>query len=138
MVTRLYKGRRSWNKEWVKGNLVINNQGDMAIIPPDVVVPDGHHLRIDDDRPVFFDQETISEETGNIDANGNSIFTNDIVSCQCVSKIITGTVTFLKSSYGVKTHIKGYAKDSFCFTPFDELDGFIIKVIGNCFEEEDV
>jgi len=72
----LFRGRRSYNQEWVCGNLITDECGKMSIVQSETVEVDGHHLRICSDDPMFFDQETIGQFTGLTDKNGVKLFGN--------------------------------------------------------------
>ena len=77
----LFRGKRSYNGEWVYGNLVVDAHDNLHIIPNEFFVEDGHHLRYEDDtdKPVFFDPTTLGQFVGFCDKNGVKVFEGDIV-----------------------------------------------------------
>ena len=76
-----FRGRRTYDKEWVYGNLVIDKQGYKHIVPTEYFEEDGHHLCYNDDtdKPIFFDQETIGQFIGQKDFYGLEIYDGDIL-----------------------------------------------------------
>ena len=74
-----YRGRRSYDKKWIYGSLLVDSNGDYHIIENKVIEKDGHHICIDSDSPMFFDNETVGPFTGRIDKNDVEIYDGDIV-----------------------------------------------------------
>ena len=74
----LFRGVRSYDKNVIEGNLIIDNEGEKHIVPFDMIDRDGHHLRIDSDEPMFFEQDSINQFSGLTDKSSIRIFSDDI------------------------------------------------------------
>ena len=72
-----YRGIRSYDKQWIYGSLLIDKDGDFHILEPNIIEKDGHHIQIDSDSPMFFDNETIGQFTGKYDKNKAEIYEHD-------------------------------------------------------------
>ena len=118
-----FRGKRIYDDKWIFGNLVINNNGEHSIIPFDVVEADGHHLRIESDEPMFFNQNTIGQFTGLKDKNGVDIYEGDILECNGVKYSL---VRELGKAYELRD-----SKNKVYFL-FNHAD--IVTVIGNIHE----
>ena len=73
----LFKGKLSYSKEWIEGNLIIAKNGKPYIIPFCVFEPDGHHLIIDSDNPFWVDENTVTQYINQKDKNCKKIFEGD-------------------------------------------------------------
>lgn len=76
----MFRGKRSYNNEWVIGNLIVDNCGYIHIVPIKDIYLDGHHIVMEnEDIPMFFEEETIGQFIGLYDSNGKRIFDGDRV-----------------------------------------------------------
>jgi len=73
----LFKGKLSYSKQWIEGNLIIAQNGDPYIIPFNIFEPDGHHLIINSDSAFWVDKNTVSQFINQKDKNGKKIFEGD-------------------------------------------------------------
>lgn len=128
-----YRGRRSYDKKWIYGSLLIDNNGDFHILESNIIEKDGHHIHIDSDSPMFFDNDTIGQFTGLCDKNGVKIFEGDIVKiCEPFTIPQIAKVTFNDGCYdvvGITLTFRDYLK---CF-----VANHAIEVIGNIHERSD-
>ena len=126
-----YRGRRNYDEKWIYGSLLIDRNGDFHILESNIIEKDGHHIRIDSDYPMFFDNDTIGQFTGLCDKNGIEIYTDDKVIIEkeddeeiFVVKWDDNTARFIMDS-------ETYVLD------FDNYDGTDCEVIGNIHERSE-
>ena len=127
---REFRGRRSYDKAWLYGNLVVDKDGNRHIVPRNFFSEDGHHLSYDDDTdlPVFIDQETVGEYVGRKDINGTPVYEGDIV--RCVSDGVEKTLIAVwdpeENGFKATNGEENYGCDFFYFGNCEE-----IEVVGN-------
>lgn len=121
----LFKGKRTDNEEWVRGNLIYTFTGT-----PYIVAEYDHIINLINIDEV--DPATICQCTGLKDKNGNMIWENDIM------------VAHLDDEYPEDTTYKiiAWSKGSFCtkeqgsddISELDEFDQKYFEVVGNKFD----
>lgn len=101
-----FRGRRSFDKQWVYGNLVIDEKGKKHIVPFDMFYEDGHHLHYEDesDLPVFFDEKTIGQYTGEHDKNKKEVYEDDIIVTPVTKRY--GVIQFSHGIFGINWDYK--------------------------------
>lgn len=110
-----FRGIRSYNNEWVYGNLVVDERGIKHIVEFSEIEQDGHHIKIESDTPMFFNQESIGMWTGKFDDEGIKIWQGDIIEIKCVTddeKVMEHIITEIVfdddcSSFGFQTNKYG-------------------------------
>jgi uncharacterized phage protein (TIGR01671 family) len=134
-----FRGRRSYDRKWIYGNLVIDEKGCKHIVPYDKFYEDGHHLKYDDetDEPVFFDEDTIGWFTGLRDNNNKEIYEGDIVSwgfAPCVVKLSTMKIP---TGYDMEEEVTMCGWVAECKNETDSLDEKC-SIIGNIHENPEL
>lgn len=74
-----FRGKRTYNREWVYGNLIILPNGERYIVNTNYFELDGHHLACDSDTPVFTIQETVGQFIELYDEGGIEVYDGDII-----------------------------------------------------------
>lgn len=131
MKENKYRGKRSYDKQWVYGSLLIDCDGDFHIVESKVVEKDGHHIQIDSDFPMFFDNDTVGQFTRLHDKNGVEIYENDKI---VIAKEDDEEVFIVQYDENTARFI---LSASIYIVDFDNYNGSDCEVIGNIHESED-
>lgn len=73
----LFKGKLSHSKEWIEGNLIIDKNLNMYIIPFKKFKNNGYHLIIDSNYKYLVDKDSVCQFINHRDKNGKKIFEGD-------------------------------------------------------------
>ena len=76
-----FRAKRSYDKKWIHGNLVVDCNNQKHIIPFDEIEPDGHHLMINSDEPMFYEQDTFGQLWN--PSNGLFCYEGDLFEAEC-------------------------------------------------------
>ena len=137
-----FRGRRTFDKKWIYGNLVIDEQGNKHSVPSDMFYEDGHHLKYDDesDLPVFFDEETIGQYALH-DVDSKDVYVGDLVESVYWNEFFqdgNGSIEEFKRQFEVVFHNAAFCLreiGSSCFFPIDKGK---LKVIGNIYDNPEL
>lgn len=127
MEKNLWRGKRVSDKSWIYGSLVELNDGSSIILQKSDIIRDGHHIHIDSDLSMYFDNDTITEYSKLDDRNGVNIFDGDIIEVVAIDDSIIEDVVIKKDG---KWMLLG------CGILFNNLLSIMceIEVIGNIFD----
>lgn len=111
----LFRGKRTYNGEWIEGDLL--NTGDTPV----KICWQTHNVRTS----LEVDPETVGQYIGIVDCNGKKIFEGDIITIDGYDPVVV--------YYKERQALFAFKMDDHTFT-FDSIQGAKLTVIGNIYD----